>query len=222
MWLVEAIEASLAWLIHVVLDWVISLLVLVTRQWEVWRAGPREASFDAAAIAACGGMPHLAAVLPNGEVDIEDAAFLSRLMLASGAEWVTLYQEKGRLSERADELKRLLVRQGSAVDRLHTISDAEGSEGFVAGAVQGAVRDVCSGRLSEADIDANAISAHLPLRCPDASLVLCFDGPRRNGFLPWNIRVTTFVDAGDLHLLRSRNFVEILREFAKVQQRFGA
>ncbi len=222
MGVIESIEATLAWLIHVALHLAISLLVLLTRQWNKWRAGPREAAIDAAAIAACGNMAHLAAVLPNGEVDMGDAMFLCRLMLASGAEWISLYQEKGRLVERAGELTRLLASEGTAVDRLHVISDAESSEGFVRGAVQAVVRDVCSGKLSEAEIDARTISARLPLQCPDASLVLCFDGPRRNGFLPWNIRVTTFVDAGDVHLLRERHFVEMLREFAKVEQRFGA
>ncbi len=218
----EMALSAAARVVHVLLEWSIWLLVLLTRLTSRVRAGRRDAAIDVAAVRECGGMPHLAAVVPNGQADLESVAFLCALMLASRAEWVTLYQKRGSLEKDSLELRSRIERRWGVApgSRLHVICETESSLGLVAG-VRSVVRDVCEGTLSLDAVNAGEISRRLSYQCPDASLVMCFDGPRRNGFLPWNIRVSTFVDGGDLDLLRLRDFVAMLNRFAKVEQRFG-
>ncbi len=219
----ETVLSVAARVVHVLLEWSICLLVLLTRLGRKMRAGRRDASIDVAAVRACGAMPHLAAVVPNGQADLDSIAFLCALMLASRAEWVTVYQKRGSLEKEAAELRRRIEGQWGvpASSRLHIISEKESAQGLVSG-VQSVVRDVCEGKLAVDAVNVGEISRHLPYQCPDASLVLCFDGPRRNSFLPWNIRVSTFANGGDLDLLRQRDFVSMLNRYAKVEQRFGA
>lgn len=102
------------------------------------------------------------------------------------------------------------------------LSRADAQEDFVLGAVKSLAAQVKDGNLRLEDISAAHISKALRFQGPDPQLVLCFDGPTRNGFMPWHIRVTEFFDCGDLCDFRFSNFVSFLEKFARVEQRYGA
>lgn len=164
-----------SWLIHIVVESCIWVLVWWTRFSRFVRRmfrGSRRSIDETAIRAASGQIRHVAAVLPNGEISLDDAVFLCRLLLASSAEWITVYQEHGSLKARQEEIFNLL--QPCSGARLHFLDTSDCEGGLVR-----AVQEV--GALAEDEITAKEISKRLPIQCPDVDLALCFDGPRRNG-----------------------------------------
>lgn len=231
-----------SWLIHVLLEAVLCLLVWAATVWRIVRrvfrlCAPRK-EIDAAAVrAASSQIRHVAAVLPNDKVSVEDVALLCQLLLASSAEWITVYQEHGNLKRCQQEIRSKLL--GVSVARLHYLDESDSAGGLLR-----AVEDV--GSLPADLITAKEISSRLPVQCPDVDLALCFDGPRRNGLfrfflfvccffglfvahflvfqglLPWNIRLTTFIECEPLNLFTCESFLDKLAQFRQVQQRHGA
>ncbi len=102
------------------------------------------------------------------------------------------------------------------------LSEAEAGDDLVLGAVRTLARDVADHTLSIDQINAERLSARLSVQMPEPQLVLCFDGPSRNAFMPWHIRVTEFFDCGALCDLRFPQFAAYLARFARVEQRYGA
>ena len=211
---------------------------------------PRHAH-DAAEIAAAvgpGRPQHLAAVLPRGELDAESVAYLCALMVAAAGEAVTIHQEAGNLEALAPELERLLegtyrvpaelltygpnqqerrrrIRAAAGAERLVTvrlISERQCGTDFVEGAVASLARDCAAGKLAVDEIDRSEVTSRLAVSIADPELVLCFDGPTRNGFLPWSIRFTEFVLMPPLSQLRLDAFGAALRRWAGIKQRYGA
>jgi hypothetical protein len=189
---------------------------------------------------------HIGAILENGTIDPFYVAHLASLMINSASEAVTIFQEKGTLAAEIDAIVQLLQTEfsvsfssvcvevksaekeqvvnktGGRKVLLQFLTEKQSERDFVEGAVRGIVSDVQKGKLSEKNIDREEISRRLFVQTPDPELVLCFAGPKRNGFLPWHIRLTEFFDAHRLQDFRLHNFVQLLKRFSKTEQRFGA
>lgn len=104
---------------------------------------------------------------------------------------------------------------------LQFITEAQCGHDFVHGAVREISQYVADGKMQVDGITREEISKRLLVQTSDPEMVLCFDGPKRNGFLPWNIRLTEFLEAGRVGDFRLHNFVALVRKWAKVEQRYG-
>jgi hypothetical protein len=165
------------WIVHAFLECVLLFFVLMTRfsrfvRLLLRRRRPEQIDRDGIRKI---NIRHLAAILPNGSIHVEDVVFLSRLLLASSAEWVTVYQEHGNLKACKEELEDKLKTFNVDTRRLHLFGFSE-SEGGLLAAVSSVVAVVSPDKITAAEI-----RNRLPAQCPDVDLALCFGGPKRNG-----------------------------------------
>jgi hypothetical protein len=105
---------------------------------------------------------------------------------------------------------------------IQLLSQTEAGDDLVLGAIRSLAQDVATHRLAVQHITLETISSRLSVQSRDPELVLCFDGPTRNGFLPWHIRTTEFFECCELQDFRFADYAYLLGQFAKVEQRFGA
>ena len=237
--LIEAVLQVAVWLTHC-RQWVYSRLfvssIVVMSEGEI-----------CSAVKSCSGsLNHIGAILENGEIDPYQVTYTATLMINVATEAVTIYQEKGNLVASVDHMVKLLesdfaVSLSSVCVRVksekgETVVNQTGRQSillqiltkdqcardFVNGAVRGIARDVEDGKLQVEEIDRSEISKRLFVQTADPEFVLCFAGPKRNGFLPWHIRVTEFLDAGKIGDFRLKDLLRLLRKFSKTEQRYGA
>ena len=171
-------------------------------------------------------------------------------ILQTAQEAVTIHQDSGTMTEEADSIVLLLQTTfassianrvvhvltfkggerheqiiGDAAQHQHhvtlqLISSEECAPDFVR-AVQSVAESCALGEMTPADITRDDIVQRLAVQVSDPELVLCLDGPRRKGLLPWAIRFTEFLEAGRLEDFRVELLVSLVHRWAKVEQRYG-
>lgn len=89
-------------------------------------------------------------------------------------------------------------------------------------------RSICqtaiSGQIKSADINQNIIDTKLQaeMDIPDPELaIICGDVCSTYGFLPWQIRVTEFLQLQSHHNIQVKDFLLLLMRYGKCVQRFG-
>ena len=194
---------------------------------------------------------HVGIVLPSTvtttEYEMMKVAELTR-WLSGFVSFVTVYQKQGsHLSHVVKFIERLecitkqgcvafevkypskkdskwdvySVGQASRVVVVHFISDCQ-SEGDFVNSVKLLAKDVKEGKLDAREISASSIRSKLMLQVCDPNFVYTFSGASREGYLPWHIKFTEFFDGGRLVDFRYSDFLRILKQYAKVEQRYGA
>ena len=123
-------------------------------------------------------------------------------------------QRRSRADKGADAPPAALVR---------LLSLQTGRDDLV-GAARKLCEQVAAGNATPADVDEDAVEAHLTANAafPPPELVLQFCPELLlGGLLPWHCRVTQYVLLGELHSLCERRLKAALVEHAGVQQRHG-
>lgn len=85
-------------------------------------------------------------------------------------------------------------------------------------------RSVLAGHLKSSDINQDLISEKLQseIDIPDPELALyCGEASSTYGFLPWQIRVTEFMQIRTHHKMKVKDFLQVLERYGKCVQRFG-
>ncbi|CAO3609265.1 unnamed protein product [Cunninghamella blakesleeana] len=85
---------------------------------------------------------------------------------------------------------------------------------------------VLSNKLSTDDINVSLVDEFMQETMSDPELMIIYDGlPHHyvslNGFFPWHIRLTEFINVTSYHRLNYSLFSSCLYRYSKVEQRFG-
>ncbi|XP_069676297.1 dehydrodolichyl diphosphate synthase complex subunit nus1 isoform X2 [Periplaneta americana] len=152
---------------------------------------------------------HLVVIVGNETISFKDLANIAVWCIAAGISFISFYDHQGVTSSHSLHLNifSLADGKGSLVELTKTLCQS-----------------VLSGQTKSSEVNRFVIDEklHKEMEIPDPELILyCGDICSMYGFLPWQIRVTEFLQLNTHHNLKVTDFTKVLSKYGKCVQRFG-
>lgn len=132
----------------------------------------------------------------------------------------------GKKTKTHELIKKNGTKNGvTSAQKLHlNIFSLSDGKGALVELTKSLCQSAVSGHMRASDINQDIIDEHLQaeLDIPDPELALiCGDVCSTYGFLPWQIRVTEFLQLQSHHNIQVQEFMLLLKRYGKCVQRFG-